>query len=952
MARIVFAPGCGEAAGDAEKAPQKPTTATELGNESKTTLKVTPDPQFDLTGQRIGRYKLLERIGEGGFGEVYMAEQIEPVQRKVAFKIIKSGMDSRQIIARFEAERQALALMDHPNIAKILDAGTVGPPLPSDGRGVMGEGRPYFVMELVRGISITDFCDQRHLTTHERLSLFIKVCHAVQHAHQKGIIHRDIKPSNVLVTLHDAEAVPKVIDFGIAKAIGQRLTDRTLFTGFAQFMGTPAYMSPEQAELSGLDIDTRTDIYSLGVLLYELLTGVTPFDKETFAKAALDEVRRIIRETDPPRPSTRLQTLGAKATQIAKHRQTQPETLRKLMRGDLDWIVMKCLEKDRTRRYETANGVAAEVERFLKSEPVTARPPSAIYQFRKLVHRHKVFVAAAGAVAAALVLGLIGSTWQAFRATRAEREQSRLRQEAEAARIREAAQRVKAENAASIAHAAILYDEGKYEESERLLQTISVAASGPDPTHMGLLRGLGKWHATQNRWREAATNFAVLMKLDELQEGAAGDTAPALMSPSGSSLDYLYLGLSLIELGDHATYESLRRTTVARLAHTTNCVVAERVCRSLLLPADKEFIASLAPLYDLAVKGQPTPGNPELNLDMKAWAFTSLALVDYRRGDYAKCVEWSQRCLATPIRNDARIATAQVIFAMGCQHLNRQSEAQYYLSEAITMIDGSLEPKGRAFGDGATLGPPRLIAPAPYLYFEWIYPRILSREGVALIGGEPARQGRWKAAAEQMSQLLDLQKGNTEHYFTLAALLVASGDIEGYRRFCQEIQSRFTKTKEPFDRGRMAKVCLILPDSGVDLAILGPWAEVAITPQTDASAVPWISLNRSIAAYRQGQFETAIESAHKALTPTGWSDDRRYSESYALMAMAYFRLNHVEDARKALDTGKEIERTRLPPEDSTDSGPGSIEDLIIARALMKEAKGLIEPVSEEKAAPK
>ena len=351
------------------------------------------DIQLERTGAMIGRYKLLQKIGEGGFGVVYMAEQVEPVQRKVALKIIKAGMDTKEVIARFEAERQAIALMDHPNIARALDAGATE------------AGRPYFVMELVHGIPITDYCDQSHLPTRERLQLFIKVCQAVQHAHQKGVIHRDLKPSNVLVTLHDGEPVPKVIDFGVAKALGQRLTEKTLFTAFHHLIGTPAYMSPEQAALSGIDIDTRADIYSLGVLLYELLTGVTPFDAETLRQAGLDEIRRMIRETEPPRPSTRLRTLGHRLVEVASQRQTEPFTLSKLVRGDLDWIVMKCLEKDRRRRYETVNGLAADIRRHFENEPIIARPPSNLYRLQKLISRNKVIFAAAGCLAISLVAG-------------------------------------------------------------------------------------------------------------------------------------------------------------------------------------------------------------------------------------------------------------------------------------------------------------------------------------------------------------------------------------------------------------------------------------------------------------------------------------------------------------------------------------------------------------------
>ncbi len=381
-------------------------------------------------GDRIDRYKLLQQIGEGGIGVVFMAEQEAPVKRRVALKILKPGLDTKSVIARFESERQALALMDHPNIAKVLDAGATE------------VGRPYFVMDLVRGVAITEFCDQNRLSTRERLALFVDVCQAIQHAHQKGIIHRDIKPSNILVTLHDGKLVPKVIDFGIAKAIDQRLSDKTYFTEFQAFIGTPAYVSPEQAEMSGLDVDTRADIYSLGVLLYELLTGSTPFDGRELWSSGLDNMRRTIREDDPVAPSNRLRTLpAADQTTTAERRRTDAAKLTGLLRGDLDWIVLKALDKDRTRRYATATALAMDVNRHLNNEPVLARPPSASYRFRKLVRRNRLAVAAAGAFAAALTIGLAVSTWQFVeksaaltRAVAAEKEQTQLRGEAEPAR--------------------------------------------------------------------------------------------------------------------------------------------------------------------------------------------------------------------------------------------------------------------------------------------------------------------------------------------------------------------------------------------------------------------------------------------------------------------------------------------------------------------------------------
>jgi serine/threonine protein kinase len=435
-----------------------------------------PDrPLSEKEGTCIGRYKLLQRIGEGGMGVIYMAEQTEPVTRKVALKIIKQGLDTKSVIARFEAERQALAMMDHPNIAKVLDAGSTD------------TGRPYFVMELVKGVPINQYCDKNHLPTKERLQLFIAVCQAIHHAHQKGVIHRDIKPSNILVTLHDGKPVPKVIDFGIAKATNQKLTERTLFTQFAQMIGTPAYMSPEQAEMSGLDVDTRTDVYSLGVLLYELLTGTTPFPEKELLSKGYGEMQRIIAEQEPERPSLRVSTLvGEQQTIVAKNRSTELMALQRQIKGDLDWIVMKALDKDRTHRYDTPNNLAADIERHLSDEPVLAARPTVYYQLSKLYRRHKWALATAGGFVLVLAVSACVSTAQAIK-------NKSLFTAAEEARLKEMSAKQRETELRRIA-------EAERDRSQRLLYTanMNLANRAWDEANVGRMEELLDQHRPQS----------------------------------------------------------------------------------------------------------------------------------------------------------------------------------------------------------------------------------------------------------------------------------------------------------------------------------------------------------------------------------------------------------------------------------------------------------------------
>ena len=628
-------------------------------------------------GTVIGRYKLLRRLGEGGCGVVYEAEQERPLRRRVALKIIRLGMDTEKVIARFEAERQALALMAHPNIAHVLDAGATE------------SGRPYIVMELVHGVRITEYCGQHHFDTRQRLALFIQVCHAIQHAHQKGVIHRDIKPSNILVALENGAPMPKVIDFGIAKATEGRLADNTLYTAAQQFIGTPAYMSPEQADTSGLDVDTRSDIYSLGVLLYELLTGQTPFDSDKLLESGMLEMCRTLRETEPPPPSTLLTSLGnTRLAAIAVEHHAESRQLVSALRGDLDWIVMKAMEKDRRRRYETVNDLAMDLQRYLNHEPVLARPPSRRYRLQKLLRRNRVVFAAGAAVLIALLIGLGASTWLFLREREARIEQVRLRQEGE--------------NRQKLTQAMLLLTRDQFAAADQRILGIPAAEASLE--YAALYRTLGDWHTVNERWQQACTRYAILFQMGESNQWDI------------TTLDCLRYGAALIEAGDVAGYERFRRAAIAHYATTTNPSWADRIIKiSLLTPADSQILRSLDPLAKLAAESLGQSG-AQVNEGFAAWRAFSLALMQYRQGDDVEAVAMCETALGFEGLGTELDASVKLVRAMAHFRLGQIKEARSELARSRTMVENYH------------------LANNPYVYWwDQVLARILLREATAVI---------------------------------------------------------------------------------------------------------------------------------------------------------------------------------------------------------------------------
>jgi serine/threonine protein kinase len=666
-----------------------------------------PEPDHESRDSRIDRYRLLERIGEGGCGVVYLAEQLEPVQRRVALKVIRPGLDSAGVMARFESERQTLALMDHPGIARVFDAGSTD------------DGRPYFVMELVSGERITSYCDTQRLGVRERLELFIQVCQAIQHAHQKGIIHRDIKPSNVLVSHQEGTAVPKVIDFGISRAIEGRIGDETCATAHGHFVGTPSYMCPEQAE-GGQPSDTRGDVYSLGALLHELLTGRIPFDGKRLTEVGLFEMLRILREEEPPSPS---QVLGQLAPDdlaaAAEARNTTTSSLLAAVRGDLDWIVSKAMAKDRRGRYDTVNGLAMDLRRYLNDEPVSARPPGKLYLFRKLLRRHRIAFAAAAAVTVALVGGLAVSSWFYLREREARQVQARLRETAEVARANEARllQQSKAREAVSLA--GIRLAEGKIEQADALLAETPPATIEPSREAAAVFLTLGDWNAIRRRTAMAADCYALFLQANRL------DQSPVTLN---NMMLLLSIGPTLAEAGKSAEYERFRmealdRKIVVSASNPANSASLLKAC--LLMPTDKALLARMQSHADKLVAVLSSPEDAEkFGAYQSAFTALSLSLLAYRGGDFEQALQWCAKGQAYPDTNQARAAALYAVAAMAARQLGNMEQARLQLARARAMFAGPFTrdaslPRGEGNG----------------VWQDWSIARVLEREATALIEG-------------------------------------------------------------------------------------------------------------------------------------------------------------------------------------------------------------------------
>ena len=881
-----------------------------------------------IEAKRIGPYKLLQKLGEGGCGVVYMAEQEQPIRRRVALKIIKLGMDTKNVIARFEAERQALALMDHPNIARVLDAGATE------------TGRPYFVMELVYGVKITDYCDQNRVSMKERLELFIQVCNAVQHAHQKGIIHRDLKPSNIMVTMHDGVPVPKVIDFGIAKATEQRLTDKTLFTSYAQLMGTPAYMSPEQMELSGLNLDTRSDIYSLGVLLYELLTGRTPFDTADLLKLGVDELRRTVREREPLSPSAKLQTLNnEELTKTARSRHIEPPRLLSQLRGDLDWIVLKCLEKDRTRRYATANGLAVDIERYLGEETVLARPPSQLYRLQKLVRRNRMVFLFGAATAAALLLGTIISTMMFVQRARGPCSEARLRREAE---VREQA-----------SHVASLVTQGRFDEADKLVAGLPL--NKPSVEVSAELRALGDWHAANGRWADAAARFDSVVKVNQLDP-------PDLVSE-----DQLKLAATFLKSGNRQGYEQFRQTEIAKL-NPINLASEYRTFKvGLVMPPDPNLLQSFVLGAELVEKRFPNAKELRPNPRHATQWSEALALLEYRQGHFMEAINWSYRHGMDAA--DARTATTSLIKAMSGWRLAGYQEAAVNWNQACELIHAKSQ-EGLDIGSAPSTLFPGTAEDLEGSWYDWVIADLLMRECDELfaqsersldsmsksnsvskdtvvdlaraLGEWHAVRGEWEQARNRFSQLPE--DGGARDHFISAIIALKLGDEAGFVRVRDQAIRRFNGTTEAWGYESVMQAGLLRPLDGTSAAALEPFGQfleravASAGPLKEGTYVPasWDLTLLGLFEYRRGNYAKALDDCQRSLVTSTYLAMPAATDR-VIRAMCFSKLGDNASARSELDGAKSLVQSGLNIGYDRWSWPA----WVFVRLLLQEADSLI-----------